>query len=96
MPKRMTITMRDGTAIKTTELPSHLLSGELPWFLGKDSHLSYLADVPYLVLDWETTNLEYGNPINPDNRLVLGCWLVVEPDGTIKRKHKFGDEYDYQ
>lgn len=69
---------------------------ELPWFLGKDSHLAYTAKVPYLVLDWETTNLEYGNPINEDNRLVLGCWLLVEPDGSIKRKHRFGDEYDYQ
>jgi DNA polymerase I-like protein with 3'-5' exonuclease and polymerase domains len=68
----------------------------LPWFLGKDSHLAYTAKVPYLVLDWETTNLEFGNPINPDNNLVLGCWLIVYPDGTIQRKHKFGDEYDYQ
>jgi DNA polymerase I-like protein with 3'-5' exonuclease and polymerase domains len=69
---------------------------ELPWFLGRDSHLTYISPIPYVVLDWETTNLEFGNPINPDNRLVLGCWLVVEPDGTVKRKHKFGDEYDYQ
>lgn len=68
-------------------------SNELPWFIYE---LPYLNEVPYIVLDWETTNLEYGSAINPDNRLVLGCWLVVYPDGQVERKHIFGDEYDFQ
>jgi DNA polymerase I-like protein with 3'-5' exonuclease and polymerase domains len=68
----------------------------LPWFLAKDSQYTYIRDdVPYLVLDWETTNTEYGNPINPVNRLVLGCWLLVYPDGRQVEKYIFGDEYDF-
>ena len=28
----------------------------------------------YIVLDWETTNLEYGDPVNEDNNIVCGVW----------------------
>jgi DNA polymerase I-like protein with 3'-5' exonuclease and polymerase domains len=75
---------------------SQIHTNELPWFLGKDSHLTYVSPVPFLVLDWETTNLEFGNPINEDNKLVLGCWSIFHPDGTREDKHRFGDEYDMQ
>jgi DNA polymerase I-like protein with 3'-5' exonuclease and polymerase domains len=69
---------------------------ELPWFLGKGAQNTYVSAVPYLVLDWETTNLEYGSPLNPQNNLVLGCWRIVEPDGCIRNKYQFGDEYTMQ
>jgi DNA polymerase I-like protein with 3'-5' exonuclease and polymerase domains len=68
----------------------------LPWFLGKGSHYTYVNPVPYIVLDWETTNLEYGTPINPNNRLVLGCWRLVLPNGATRDRYIFGDEYDMQ
>lgn len=68
----------------------------LPWFLGRGSQLTYLNPVPYLVLDWETTNLEFGSALNENNKIVLGCWKLVEPDGTYKRRYVFGDEYEMQ
>lgn len=68
----------------------------LPWFLEAGSQYSYLSKVPYIVLDWETTTLDFGSAINKDNRLVLGCWSLVLPNGVVKKKHIFGDEYDMQ
>lgn len=68
----------------------------LPWFLGKNSHLAYTENVPYIVLDWETTNLEYGSALNENNRLVLGCWLLVSPEGWTSQRYVFGDEFDMQ
>jgi DNA polymerase I-like protein with 3'-5' exonuclease and polymerase domains len=67
---------------------------DLPWFLKKGSHYTYTNPVPYIVLDWETTNLEFGTPINPNNRIVLGCWRLVLPNGVVRDKYIFGDEYD--
>lgn len=66
----------------------------LPWFLGKDSQYTYVQNVPVLVLDFETTNLDKGSALNPDNRLVLACWRTEQPDGSVREKHKFGDEYE--
>lgn len=39
-------------------------------------------------LDFETTNLESGWAVNPDNRIVLACW---KRDGV--RHHSWGDEF---
>src|SRR5574340_24275 len=41
-----------------------------------------------LFLDFETTNLESGWAVNPDNRIVLACW---KQDGV--RRHSWGDEF---
>lgn len=69
---------------------------ELPWFLGKAAHHSYLDTLgTYVVLDFETTNLEKGSAVCPDNELVLACWRVVQPDGSYKDKYKFGDSYSH-
>lgn len=68
----------------------------LPWFVGNEGIEAYYKDNPHaVILDWETTNLQYGDPTNPDNDIVLGCWYVVR-DGSITKKHGFGDEYSYQ
>ena len=32
----------------------------------------------YVTLDFETTNLDKGDPYNPDNRIVLGAWRTGE------------------
>lgn len=67
---------------------------ELPWFLGKAAHHSYLDTLgTYVVLDFETTNLDKGSALNEENELLLACWRVVQPDGSYIDKHKFGDEY---
>lgn len=71
-------------------------SSGLPWFLGKDSQYTYVdPSVPYIVLDWETTNLEKGSAINEQNRLVLGCWRLVDGEKVTDR-YLFGDEYDME
>lgn len=63
----------------------------LPTFL-LDAPFKY-ADDRYVVLDFETTNLEFGTALNPDNRLVCACWYVVD-EGNVRKKHIVGGEHD--
>ena len=63
----------------------------LPWFLARDSQFTYLED-DFVVVDFETSNLEKGSALNPDNRIVLACWTVVKGDTAVHKYH-FGDEY---
>jgi len=45
----------------------------------------------YVVLDFETTNLEKGSALNEDNRIVLACWW----DNATQTMHKqWGGELD--
>lgn len=69
-------------------------TGTLPWFLGKDSQFTYLED-DYVVLDFETSNLDKGSALNKDNFIVLACWTVVKGD-SVTHKSLFGTEYDLQ
>ena len=50
----------------------------------------------YVALDFETTSLQFGSALVPENRIVLACWEVVHSDGRIEKKHKWGDEYEMQ
>lgn len=68
---------------------------QVPWFVGEAGIDAYLRQDNYVILDWESTNLQFGAASNPDNKLVLGCWRVVK-NGSVVDKHIFGDEYDYQ
>lgn len=68
---------------------------EFPWFLGEQGIEAYIRKVSYVVLDFETTNLQYGTASNPANRLVMGCWRVVK-GGLSVDKFIFGDEYNFQ
>ena len=61
--------------------------------MGNDGIKAYRERDNYVVLDFETTNATNGLAINPENRLVLAVWYVVQGDNIIA-KHKFGDEYD--
>lgn len=48
----------------------------------------------FVVLDWETTNIDKGSALNTNNSIVLGCWKVVDRKaGTAEMKWNFGDEY---
>lgn len=71
---------------------------KLPWFLeGTRAIDSYLRPERYVVLDFETTNLEHGSAINRDNSLLLACWYVIdEARGTLSKKSCWGDEYEQQ
>lgn len=46
----------------------------------------------YVVLDFETTNLDKGNAVNKDNKLLLGCWK--RSDSHTHKEH-WGNEYEY-
>src|SRR5690348_7663620 len=71
-----------------------ILNKPLPWFLTGDQKSVYLTPTRYVVLDVETTNKDKGSALNEENHLVLACWYVVEADGTVTRKHHWGDEFD--
>lgn len=49
--------------------------GELPWFVSNPAPCIYRFGT-YLVLDFETTNFDYGNPNHPSNRIVTAHWCV--------------------
>ncbi len=51
----------------------------------------YQHGVP-LILDFETTNLDKGDPWNPSNRLLLAVWKVGFGEGGYK--YSFGSEYE--
>ena len=46
---------------------------DLPEFLTHPDPSIYLGD-NYVVVDFETTNIQYGNPVYEANELVLACW----------------------
>lgn len=62
-----------------------------PWFLGPKGLETLRTSGNYLVLDFETTNIQKGTATNPDNHIVLACWEYGD-----ESKSKFGDEYDQQ
>lgn len=45
----------------------------LPFYL-EDPTADWYSRVPWLCLDFETTNIEKGDPCVPENRVVLSCW----------------------
>lgn len=62
----------------------------LPWFLKKlDPHVYVTA--PWMVLDFETTNLEKGSALNPNNRLVCAAWATSWQNGRVD--YHYGDEF---
>lgn len=56
---------------------------------NKEGLLSYEGN--YVVLDFETTNLEKGDPLNPSNHLVMAAWYCSW-NGVLR--HSYGSEYD--
>ena len=62
----------------------------LPEWLTKPDPSIYRSG-SYIVLDFETTNIEKGDPHVEDNQIVLAYWTVVR-DGRQTNKHCFGNE----
>lgn len=71
-------------------LTSDLVYAELPWFVEHPEPAAYLT-APYLVLDFETTNLEYGSALVPENKLVCAAWYSSMMAAFGVRYHR-GDE----
>lgn len=59
----------------------------LPKFLTAPEPTIYLTGKA-LVLDFETTNIDFGSPLTKENRLLLACWRF-----NGERKSEWGDEY---
>jgi DNA polymerase I-like protein with 3'-5' exonuclease and polymerase domains len=72
---------------------THPTDKNIPWFVGTAGMDAYVNPQQYVVLDFETTNLDKGSALEPDNHIVLACWYVVTP-GHVEKKYKFADEYD--
>lgn len=70
-------------------------TAELPHFLRNplEAIETYRNPRSYLVLDFETTNKDFGSAVDPENRILLACWDIVNPYDVIRKSH-FGDEYD--
>lgn len=68
------------------------MSRGLPQFIS-DPDPDLYRHGSYVVLDFETTNLDRGDPLNHDNRIVLAVWWVVE-NGEVTGKWKFGHELE--
>lgn len=47
--------------------------GPLPRHVAEPDPSIYWSD-NYVVVDFETTNIQKGSPLSPDNRIVLACW----------------------
>ena len=62
---------------------------DLPEFLTHPDPSIYLGD-NYVVVDFETTNIQYGNPVYEANELVLACWYSP----TFGRKECVGGEFE--
>lgn len=71
-----------------------IINQQLPWYLQGDQSSVYLNPNRFIVLDFETNSKEKGTALNPENHIVLACWDIVEADGTVTRKHHWGDEFD--
>lgn len=71
------------------------LIGDLPWFLTHSSPEELYTTGRFLVFDTETDAEENGSALYEPNDIVLACWQIVEPDGTVlKTAHKFGGIYE--
>ena len=70
------------------------LTGEynttLPHWLVNPDPTVYL-NAPWLMMDVETTNLEKGNALNPDNRLVCAAWCTRD---NLDIRYKKGNEFE--
>lgn len=66
---------------------------DLPWFLSDPDPLIY-RNGSWVVFDLETTNLDYGSAVNPDNRVVSFAWATNDNPNAVH--FRWGDEYAMQ
>ena len=59
------------------------MNRSLPDFMLHPDPDVYFSD-NWLCLDFETTNIENGNALNLDNKMVLACWKTADGDYSIR------------
>jgi len=76
-------------------MSSTLFRETLPSFLTRDKPYEIYDSDNYLVLDFETTNLDKGSAIQRGNRLLLATWAgcSVSDSGRGTVLHHWGDEF---
>ena len=66
----------------------------IPNFITNPDPEIYLSN-NYVVLDFETTNVNKGSPYDPDNRILLSCWKECEGGKTNhSSNYTWGSEYE--
>lgn len=66
----------------------------LPYFL-QDPKPDYFLGERFVVFDFETTIKSKGSPYDPENELVLTCWVVYD-NGNLTWKYSEGSEFELQ
>lgn len=73
------------------------MSENLPWFLTHSNPKEVYTEGRFLVVDFETTELDNGSPLTENNDIVLAAWQIVESDGTVsKYGETFGGIFEQQ
>lgn len=75
------------------------IRSSFPKFIINPNPKIYLSN-NYVVLDFETTNKDYGSPYNKDNSLVCGGWILGSAHPDYRKDQKFvfhwGNEFEFQ
>jgi DNA polymerase I-like protein with 3'-5' exonuclease and polymerase domains len=71
------------------------MTDKVPGFVTEPDPSLYSTG-KFMVLDFETTNVEKGSPLNAENNLVLACWSLGEAGVINTRHYSFGSEYEQQ
>jgi len=84
-----------GTSPPSFQATTDTLYDLLPKHMFADYWGDLNAKSKIVFFDVETTNLEKGSALNPQNELVLVCWQVQQ-NGKLTKKFHFGHEYEQQ
>lgn len=70
----------------------------LPEHVRKPDPFYYWNEENYVVLDFETTNIEFGDPVLPENSILCACWSrgSGHPKGGSSKIAVRGSEFDMQ
>ena len=84
-----------GNSPPSFQATSDTLYDLLPKHMFVDYWDDLSAKSKIVFFDVETTNLEKGTALNPQNELVLVCWQVQQ-NGKLRKHYHFGHEYEQQ
>ena len=83
-----------GASFPTREELNEALWNLPEWLVHPVPYLEFHRSDNYVVLDFETTSLDKGDPRNPDNRLLLACWRCGPEHPRAGNHYRWGSEYE--